>query len=126
MRAHAPGSPACLGLAAALAALAGGCHKDEPAPALGGYGQEAAGVICDKVYECCMPMELVEHMSYGGGRPECGRKNGDSLGFWAAVIEQEQTRGRLAFDLTTARHCLAAFGAATCDMHKRNAPLEGC
>jgi hypothetical protein len=108
----------------AQAAL-GGCHKS-PAPALGGFGDQAAAVVCDKVYECCMPMEVMDNMNYSGGRDECGRKTAGALGFWAAVIEQEQGRGRLIYDASISQHCLATFRAATCDMHKRNAPLEGC
>jgi hypothetical protein len=103
---------------------AGGCKSDEGA--LNGFGAEAARVVCDKAYECCAEMELVGHMDYKGGRAACGSKSEKSLGFWAAVISQEQDKGRLSYDEAVSRRCLAAFAAASCEAHKGNEPLDGC
>ena len=94
--------------------------------AIDDFGAEASAVVCDKVYQCCQAMELVEHMDHSGGREACGGKNGKSLGFWAAVMKQERERGRLDYDPEQARRCLDAFAAAGCQDHKRNAALAGC
>jgi MYXO-CTERM domain-containing protein len=106
---------------------AGACGKSDEVE-LDDFGEQAARSTCDKVYECCMPTdkELVAHMRYSGGRAECGSKTRDSVGFWAAVISQEQDKGRLHYDAKLARRCLDAFAAATCETHKSNAALDGC
>jgi hypothetical protein len=111
----------------ALGIAAGGCGKSEEVE-LADFGEQAARTTCDKVYECCMPMEaeLAMHMRYGGGRATCGSKSEAAMGFWAAVIGQEQERGRLAYDARLARRCLESFAAATCEGHKRGEALDGC
>jgi hypothetical protein len=108
-----------------LALVSGGCGKSDEV-ALGGFGEEASQTICDKVYECCAEMELIEHMDYKGGRAQCGTKSSKSLGFWAAIMGKEQERGRLSYHPAVARRCLTAFAAATCEAHKRNEALDGC
>ena len=102
-----------------------GCGKTGPV-SVDDFGKEASAVVCDKVYQCCQPMELVEHMDYAGGREACGTKSSKSLGFWAAIIEQERDRGRLDYDPEVARRCLDVFAATSCDGHKRNLALDGC
>ena len=109
-------------------ALAAGCDSNTNEVKLSEFGQRSADTVCDKVYQCCTlsDAELMAHMGYSGGREACGSKNKDSMGFWAAVIGQEQERGRLAYDPKLAHRCLEAFAATSCDGHKRNVVLEGC
>lgn len=112
----------------ALVAVGVGCDDKSDGVALGQFGAQASQSICDKVYECCgaSDTELAAHMNYGGGRAACGTKTKDSMGFWAAIIENEQLKGRLSYDPALARRCLDSFGAASCEAHKRNEPLAGC
>lgn len=119
------------GALAAVIAVGAGCDdKAETSTEvrLGQFGARASQSICDKVYECCgaNDSELAAHMNYSGGRAACGTKTEGAMGFWAAIIEQEQAKGRLSYDPTLARRCLDSFGAASCDAHKRNEPLAGC
>ena len=109
-------------------ALAAGCDSTTNEVKLSEFGQRSADTVCDKVYQCCSlsDAELMAHMSYSGGRAACGSKNKDQMGFWAAVIGQEQERGRLTYDPKLAHRCLEAFAATSCDGHKRNVVLEGC
>lgn len=109
-------------------ALAAGCDSNSNEVPLSQFGQRSADAVCDKVYQCCTlsDAELTAHMRYSGGRAACGSKNRDSMGFWAAVIGQEQDKGRLAYDPKLAHRCLEAFAATTCDGHKRNVVIEGC
>ena len=108
--------------------LAVGCDSKSDEVKLADFGQQSANAVCDKVYECCAltDTELMAHMGYSGGRAACGTKNKDSMGFWAAVMGQEQERGRLAYDPRLAHRCLEAFAAASCEGHKQNQVLEGC
>ena len=111
-----------------VVALAAGCDSTTNEVTLSQFGQRSADTICDKVYQCCSvtDTELAAHMDYSGGRAACGSKSTDSMGFWAAVIAQEQESGRLTYDPKLAHRCLQAFAATTCDGHKRNVVLEGC
>ena len=107
--------------------LAVGCDSKSDEVKLADFGQQSANAVCDKVYECCSltDTELMAHMGYSGGRAACGTKNKDSMGFWAAVIGQEQERGRLAYDPKLAHRCLEAFAATSCEGHKSNAAAGG-
>ena len=115
------------GIVGTLAIGTGACDKSENV-ALEEFGEQSARAICGKVYECCQPMEsaVVMNMGYSGGRAECGTKSSESLRFWAAVIGQEQARGRLSYDAKLARRCIDAYAAASCEAHKGNQPLDGC
>jgi hypothetical protein len=118
----------CSGIVIITSLLAlSACGKSDEVT-LGDFGEQASSSTCDKVYECCLPTEkpVVEHMNYSGGRAECGSKTRSALGFWAAVIAQEQQRGRLRYDGKLARRCLDAYAAATCEAHKSDQPLDGC
>jgi MYXO-CTERM domain-containing protein len=117
----------CTGIVITVALATGACGNSDEVE-LDDFGEQAARSTCDKVYECCMPMEkeLMAHMRYSGGRTECGSKTRDAVGFWAAVISQEQDKGRLSYDGKLARRCLDAFAAATCEAHKSNAALDAC
>jgi hypothetical protein len=119
---------ACLSGIVMAGTIVVGCGGSDDEVKLGSFGAEASRSICDKVYECCMPtdVELAAHMNYSGGREACGTKTEKSTGFWAAIIGKEQERGRLSYDGKLARRCLTAFGAATCEAHKSNQPLDGC
>ena len=104
-----------------------GCDSKSDEVKLGDFGQQSANAVCDKVYErgSLTDTELMAHMGYSGGRAARGTKNKDSMGFWAAVMGQEQERGRLAYDPKLAHRCLWAVAAASCEGHKSNQLLEG-
>ena len=110
-----------------LVLASGACGKSEELE-LDDFGEEAARTTCDKVYECCQSSDTVVagHMSYGGGREMCGTTTRNNLGFWAAVIDEEQERGRLRYDARLARRCMNAYAAATCEAHKANISFDGC
>ena len=110
-----------------LVLASSGCGKSEELE-LDDFGAEAARTTCDKVYECCQSSDSVVagHMSYAGGREMCGSKTRSNLGFWAAVIGQEQERGRLRYDSRLARRCMDAYGRGTCEAHKANVTFDGC
>jgi len=114
-------SPCVIALIATAGAAA--CSKESDKD---GFGDQAAPIVCAKVYECCTAMEVMGHTNYSPDRATCEEQTRDSLGFWAALMADEEKKGRLIFRRDVASKCLQSFGAATCEAHKRNDKLDGC